>query len=77
MDGVSSDAVLSVSVDRVKCCGYAICAEICPDVFKIDKEGFVVIETPLVSADLADSAREGAESCPELAISVRELVAGV
>jgi len=62
---------LEVAVDKARCCGYGICAEICPDVYKLDAQGFVYIDGP-VPATLADAAREGAEACPEEALTVLE-----
>jgi ferredoxin len=59
---------LHVKVEREKCCGYGICAEICPSVYKLDDQGFAYVDTELVSSDDEDSAVEGAEACPELAI---------
>ena len=61
---------LSVSVVDGKCCGYGICAEICPAVYKLDDQGFVVIEDAEVPADLEDAAVEGAEACPENALAI-------
>lgn len=59
---------LHVKVEREKCCGYGICAEICPSVYKLDDQGFAYVDSELVPADVEDSAIEGAESCPEFAI---------
>ena len=59
---------LHVKVEREKCCGYGICAEICPSVYKLDDQGFAYVDTELVSADDEESAVEAAEACPELAI---------
>jgi ferredoxin len=69
----SSPAVLTVTLKPGKCCGYAICAEICPEVYKLDDNGFAVIPDPNVPAELAEAAREGAEACPEDAFIVTEL----
>lgn len=63
---------LEVLVERGKCCGYGICAEICAEVYKLDDQGFVYVEGP-VPAGLAELAREGAAQCPEEALSVRPL----
>jgi ferredoxin len=65
---------LTVVVDRVKCCGYSICAEICPQVYKLDDNGFAYVDDENVPPELAESAREGADACPELAITVTEVV---
>lgn len=61
---------LHVKVEREKCCGYGICAEICPSVYKLDEQGFAYVDTDLVSPGDEDAAVEGAEACPELAIIV-------
>jgi ferredoxin len=61
---------LHVKVEREKCCGYGICAEICPSVYKLDEQGFAYLDTELVPADVEEAALEGAEACPEFAIIV-------
>jgi ferredoxin len=53
-----------------KCCGYGICTEICPQVFKLDDMGFAYVEPAEVPEDLTDSAQEACDSCPESAIVV-------
>lgn len=59
-----------VSVDAAKCCGYTLCSEACPEVFKLDEHGFAYVEDARVPAGLEDRARQGAEVCPEGAISL-------
>jgi ferredoxin len=49
--------------------GYGICAEVCPDVFKLDENGFAYVEGE-VSGELEEAVREACESCPEEAITV-------
>jgi ferredoxin len=61
---------LEVVVDRARCRGYGICAEICSEVFKLDAQGFAYAAGP-VPAGLGDAAREAAESCPEEALAIR------
>lgn len=61
---------LHVRIERDKCCGYGICAEICASVYKLDDQGFAYVDQDLVPADVEDSAVEGADSCPESAIIV-------
>lgn len=53
-----------VVVDRAGCCGYGLCAAICPEVYKLDEGGLVYVENELVPAELEESAREGALACP-------------
>jgi ferredoxin len=66
-------ATFKVSVDLNKCCGYAICAEICPEVFKLDDQGFAVVIEDQVGGDLFASASEAEAACPEAAISLEPL----
>ncbi|HMG41446.1 MAG TPA: ferredoxin [Acidimicrobiales bacterium] len=61
---------LYVSVDPAKCCGYTTCADVCPEVFKLDEDGFAHVDDDRVPAGLEDKARAGAAACPEHAIHV-------
>jgi ferredoxin len=63
---------LRVEVLKGKCCGYTLCNEVCPEVYRIDDQGFVHVPDPDVPAGLEDRAREGAEICPEGALIVHE-----
>jgi ferredoxin len=66
---------LRVIVDRSRCCGYALCAAICPEVYKLDAEGLVFVDSELVPAGLEESAREGAAACPAEALVIDEAAA--
>jgi ferredoxin len=61
---------MRVEIEREKCCGYGICAEICPSVYKLDDQGFVYIDSDLVPAGDEEAAEEGADACPEAALAV-------
>ena len=50
--------VLRVVADRSKCCGYGLCAQMCPQVFKLDEGGLVYLESDVVPAGLEEEARE-------------------
>ena len=47
---------MRVEIEREKCCGYGICAEICPSVYKLDDQGFVYIDSDLVPAGDEDES---------------------
>lgn len=59
--------------ERSACCGYGICAEICPQVFKLDENGFVTIAVSVVPPDLEAQAREAAAACPQSALATEEI----
>ncbi|EOE0844549.1 ferredoxin [Pseudomonas sp. NPDC077186] len=62
-----------VVVDRSRCCGYGLCAAICPSVYKLDADGLVYVDSKVVPPELEDEAREGAEACPAEAIWLEDL----
>jgi ferredoxin len=64
--------MLNVVIDKPACCGYGLCAEICPEVFKLDKNGIVYVDDPQVPEGLEAKAREAVEACPQAALAVKE-----
>lgn len=73
---MSSDTqmILRISAERGKCCGYGLCAQLGPQIYKLDENGLVYLDSDTYSLDLEEEAREGAAACPAEAIVV-ELVA--
>ena len=61
---------MRVSVDEDRCQGHARCWSICPEVFELDDEGHAVVVQSEVPVELEAKAREAADNCPELAITV-------
>src|SRR5271155_4663955 len=55
---------LRVIADRSACCGYGVCAEICPEIFQVDDIGIVKLKVEMVPEGLEARAREGAAACP-------------
>jgi ferredoxin len=70
---VASKVRLRVIADRSACCGYGVCSEICPEIFGVDENGIVSLKTEWAPAGLEAKAREGAEACPQSALSVEEV----
>jgi ferredoxin len=62
------ESTLFVRVDAAKCCGYRICAQVCPEVFKLDDQGFAYVEQAALPVELEPRVREAAAACPEDAI---------
>lgn len=63
-------ATFRVIADRSRCCGYGLCAQVCPQVYKLDADGLVYLDSDIVPAGLEEEAREGAAACPAEALSV-------
>lgn len=66
----STSSPLRVTADRSRCCGYGLCAQMCPEVYKLDENGLVVVAMDTVPAELEEAAREGAAACPAEAIII-------
>jgi len=58
-------------VDAEKCVGCGACAEICPEVFKMEGDKAVVQADP-VPAGAEDTCREAKDACSPEAISIQE-----
>jgi len=63
---------LKVVINKPACCGYGVCADICPEVYKLDENGIVFIDDDIVPEGHEAAAKEGAEACPQAAISIVE-----
>jgi ferredoxin len=60
---------MNVSADPARCQGHARCNAICPEVFDLDQDGFVVVLNPSPGDELAVAVNDAAANCPEQAIS--------
>jgi ferredoxin len=70
LNAASQGATLRAFADRERCCGYGICVQLCPEVFKIDADGLVYLESEIVPPALAETAADAAASCPAQALRV-------
>ena len=67
---MSGQGKFKVVINKPACCGYGVCAEICPEVYKLDADGFVYVDNEIVPEGLEESAREGADACPQAALKL-------
>jgi ferredoxin len=70
LNAASQGVTLRAFADRERCCGYGICMQLCPEVFKADADGIVYVDNEVVPAALAEEAIEAAASCPAEALRV-------
>lgn len=58
-------------VDRVKCDGRGLCAEILPELIRLDDWGYPILKPGPVPQRLVPLAQRAMEDCPVLAIALR------
>ncbi|MCV7175490.1 ferredoxin [Mycolicibacterium sphagni] len=59
---------MKASIDDGRCRGHGVCTTICSEVFAMTDDGYAEAILDEVPEELADRAREAAESCPENAV---------
>jgi ferredoxin len=70
LNAASKGATLRAFVDRSRCCGYGLCVQVCPEVFKVGADGLVYLDSDIVPPGLEEEATQAAESCPAEALRV-------
>jgi ferredoxin len=71
---VADHESVEVAIDGSRCLGHARCYALAPEVFDVDEvDGKAMSLLNPVPSDLAELAREGADACPERAISIRTI----
>ncbi len=57
-------------VNPIACDAHGLCAELLPELIRLDDWGYPIIEQPEVPADLLDLAYKAVDACPTLALLV-------
>jgi ferredoxin len=60
-----------IAVDRIKCDGHGLCAEILPEVIRLDDWGYPIVAPGPIPAQLLPLAQRAMDSCPVLALAIR------
>jgi ferredoxin len=58
----------TLEVDRIRCDGFGLCAELLPELIELDDWGYPILREPVVPAELMDHARRAEQACPVLAL---------
>ncbi len=59
---------LRIRIDRIACDGKGVCAEMLPELIRLDDWGFPIVKEGPVPEDLLDLADDAVEVCPKLAL---------
>jgi ferredoxin len=61
---------LHISIDRIRCDGHGLCAELLPELIRMDDWGYPIIAPGAVPDVLLPLAQRAVESCPVLALTL-------
>jgi ferredoxin len=58
----------ALQIDRIRCDGHGLCAELLPELISLDDWGYPMIKGGNVPDALVDHARRAVDACPVLAL---------
>jgi len=62
---------LTFAIDRIKCDGRGLCAELLPELIRLDDWGYPIIASGSIPEHLLPLAERAVEDCPVLALAIR------
>jgi ferredoxin len=62
---------VTLTVDRIRCDAYGLCAELLPELIDLDDWGYPIVTAGSVPDDLVADARRAVAACPLLALRLR------
>lgn len=63
---------MKVTVDPIGCRAHGLCADLLPEVVRLDEWGYPVVASGPVPPELVGEARRAAAACPALALRLRK-----
>jgi ferredoxin len=57
-----------IRVERIKCDGHGLCAELLPELIRLDEWGYPIVEPGEVPEELRGHAKRAVGACPVLAL---------
>ena len=67
---MARDTSPELRVDRTRCAGHGLCAELLPELIRLDDWGYPVVAAGPVPAHLEAHARRAVAACPALALAL-------
>jgi ferredoxin len=62
---------LHMTIDRIKCDGHGLCAELLPELIRLDDWGYPIIAAGPIPDRLAPLAQRAVATCPVLALALK------
>jgi ferredoxin len=63
---------MKIRIKKAACVGHARCAAVAEELFKLDDNGYIMLEEIDVPPGKEEVARRGARACPERIITIEE-----
>jgi ferredoxin len=63
---------MEMAIDRIRCDGRGLCAELVPELIRLDDWGYPIIAAGPVPGHLMPHAQKAVASCPVLALALRQ-----
>ncbi len=63
---------VTLRVNPIACVGHGMCAELLPEIIKLDRWGYPILTVKTVPRPLVDHARRAAQACPTLALILEQ-----
>ena len=64
-----------LQIDPIACDGRGLCAELLPELVRLDDWGYPIIASGAVPPELTAHARRAVDACPMLALSLAQVAA--
>lgn len=64
---------MEIGIDRIRCDGRGLCAELVPELIRLDDWGYPIIAASPLPNHLLSHAQKAVASCPVLALSLRQV----
>jgi ferredoxin len=66
---------LTIAVDRIKCDGHGVCADLLPEMIELDDWGYPIVRPGAIPAAALPHARRAVAGCPTLALRLGAIAA--
>jgi ferredoxin len=63
---------MEIAIDRIRCDGRGLCAELLPELIRLDDWGYPIIASGPIPGHLVSHAQKAVASCPVLALTLRQ-----
>ena len=60
-------------VNPIMCAGHGMCAELLPEIIRLDPWGYPILATRTIPPRLDEHARRAAAACPTLALLIEDV----